>query len=299
MGAQKVKIIAGPCSIDLQNKAEVFDMLNIKISGKSALFGVRVVGLKSRTNFDPKNAFIGIDLESYEANVAKLMRGDFGIITCPSVEIANEIQSKNPEIFIATEVVDPWVQCSVLADFLKSSKAIVWNPAVNHLGFPIQIMAKFAKENGWKVGIKNGKALGAPVAISESKNAETPLDKSWSGLSTYASNLEKSDIYMIHRGVDSEDNMGFRNYPIHNMCIRVKQKTGNPMFLDPSHIAGPKKRSEIVDFTIDAMKIKCGDDFLYDGILLECGTSKSDTDQHITIAELEQIIVKLSEFRQI
>ncbi len=295
-----VKIIAGPCSVDFKNKIEIKESLGIKYSGKSALYGVRIVGLKSRTTFDPENAFIGIDIEDYGKNAEKLTHGDAALKIMPSVEIANEIQAENKDIFIATEIVDSWIQCSVLSLFLKSKKAIVWNPAVNHLGFPVQVMARFARKNGWKIGIKNGKSLGGSVIKSEEENIALSLDKSWSGLTSYANLIPHEDIFMIHRGVDTENNAGYRNYPVHNLCARVKSDIKNEMFLDPSHIAGPKKRSDIVDFTVDSMKIKHEvGGFLYDGILLECGTSKSDTDQHITIAELEEIIAKISSFRKI
>ncbi len=294
-----VKIIAGPCSVDFQNKHEIIESLGIKLNGKSALYGVRVVGLKSRTNFDPKNAFIGIDIENYNENCEIMMRAG-AIKNMPSVEIANEIQAISPNTFIATEIIDQWVQPAVLAKFLRSKNAIIWNPAVNHLGFPMQVMARFAKQNGWKVGIKNGKTLGSSLEKSEVQNQQTSLDKSWAGLASYADILHESDVFFIHRGVDLGDNQGFRNYPVHNLCSRVKNAINQEIFLDPSHIAGPKKRDEIVDFTVDAMKIKdVNGSYLYTGILLECGTAKSDTEQHISHAELEQIIAEVTKFRKL
>jgi hypothetical protein len=294
-----LKIIAGPCSIDFQNKQSVIESLGIKFGGKSALYGVRVVGLKSRTAFDPENAFIGIDIEAYMKNSLKMLENNANHEIFPSVEMANEIQEKNNDIYIATEVVDSWVQCKNLADHLKSNKAIVWNPAVNHLGFPSQINARFAQKFGWMVGIKNGKSLGASLEKSETQNSETSLDKSWSGLASYGSGIGFEDIFMIHRGVDLGDNFGFRNYPVHELCKRVKMSSKKPMYFDPSHICGPKKRSEIVDITIEAMKMSIGSGFLYDGVLIECGVSKSDTDQHITYDELEFMVGKISEFRKI
>jgi len=295
-----VKIIAGPCSVDFDNKKEIKDSLKIKYKGKIALYGVRIVGLKSRTSFDPKNAFIGIDLEKYEANCNNaIMQNSNTIDIAPSIEIANEIQGEFQEIFMATEVVDPWMQCRIMSKYLNSNRLIIWNPAVNHLGFLIQIMAKYAKAKQWKIGIKNGKSLGSNIDKSENKNIETSLDKSWIGLASYANCLHEKDILMIHRGVDLGENQGFRNFPVHNLCKRVKAKSQLGMFLDPSHILGPKMRSDIVNFTIESMKIKSGDGYLYNGILLECGTSKSDTDQHINHSELEEIVAKVSHFRQI
>ena len=46
------------------------------------------------------------------------------------------------------------------------------------------------------------------------------------------------------------------------------------------------------------MKIENGD-WLYDGILIEVGTSTTDTEQHITISELSNLIDEISKFREI
>ena len=72
------------------------------------------------------------------------------------------------------------------------------------------------------------------------------------------------------------------------------------MLFDPSHSYGPKLRAKIVEGTIEAMKIKLDNgDWLYDGILLEVGTSTTDTEQHIAINELSNIIDEISKFREI
>ena len=46
------------------------------------------------------------------------------------------------------------------------------------------------------------------------------------------------------------------------------------------------------------MKLDNGN-WLYDGALIEVGTSTTDTEQHITINELSNIIDELSKFREI
>jgi 3-deoxy-D-arabino-heptulosonate 7-phosphate (DAHP) synthase len=38
---------------------------------------------------------------------------------------------------------------------------------------------------------------------------------------------------------------------------------------------------------------------LYDGILIEAGTSKTDSEQHISIKELKELVKELSKFRKI
>jgi hypothetical protein len=57
-------------------------------------------------------------------------------------------------------------------------------------------------------------------------------------------------------------------------------------------------RDKIVDYTIEAMKMKISDtEYLYDGILIEVGTAKCDTHQHITVQELVEMTNRLAEFR--
>ena len=49
------------------------------------------------------------------------------------------------------------------------------------------------------------------------------------------------------------------------------------------------------------MKMKTDDDeFLYDGILMEAGSSSPvDLGEHVTINELKQLVVDLSKFRKL
>ena len=41
------------------------------------------------------------------------------------------------------------------------------------------------------------------------------------------------------------------------------------------------------------------ENFLYDGILIEVGRSKTDTEQHITVKELKELCCQLAEFRDL
>lgn len=60
-------------------------------------------------------------------------------------------------------------------------------------------------------------------------------------------------------------------------------------------------RSSIVEETIKAMQMKVPetDIYLYDGMLIEAGTSTTDTKQHITLEELFQMTSRLSDIRPI
>ena len=71
------------------------------------------------------------------------------------------------------------------------------------------------------------------------------------------------------------------------------------MYFDPSHSYGPKLRDQIVEGTIEAMAMRDGQDFLYNGILIETGTSKTDTNQHISLEELEAMTKELGTFRNL
>lgn len=126
------------------------------------------------------------------------------------------------------------------------------------------------------------------------------MEKVWLGLSSY-SNLPNERKVLIHRGVDSEIKSDFRNEVVHQCAKRAKMASdGIKLYFDPSHSFGPKKRDEIVNGTIEAMKMKDSKgNFLYDGILIEVGTSVTDTNQHITIQELKNMIGKINEFREI
>ena len=79
----------------------------------------------------------------------------------------------------------------------------------------------------------------------------------------------------------------------------MKEK-GFQVFFDPSHSFGPLLKNEIVQGTIKAMKMKTNDGKnIYDGVLIEVGTSVTDTEQHITLNELQELCTQLSEFREL
>jgi 3-deoxy-D-arabino-heptulosonate 7-phosphate (DAHP) synthase len=90
----------------------------------------------------------------------------------------------------------------------------------------------------------------------------------------------------------------YRNAPVHSVAALTKMSTENPMFYDPSHINGPKGADIIVKDTINAMKMVLPDGSpLYDGVLIEVGTSSTDTEQHISVDEYLRMIDELSKFR--
>jgi 3-deoxy-D-arabino-heptulosonate 7-phosphate (DAHP) synthase len=291
-----VRIIAGPCSIDKENIKEIYEIAEIKVNGSYAIWGTRIVGLKSRTNFNSSGEGMGIDFKSFLKN----LEGENEIPE--SVKIAEKIV-KETNLLVATEIMDPILQIPFYQKRIPKEKLLLWNPAVNQLGWPVLIMSYFAKKNDWYIGLKNPKWLGdfKKKADSLSYKGRTSMEKTWEGLVSYANFfLDKEKIVLIHRGVDIPEKRNYRNAPLHNLASRVKRHTGCLLFFDPSHSYGPKMREKILPATLKAMKIKIDEnEFLYDGILIEAGTSKTDSEQHISIKELKELVKELSKFRRV
>ena len=298
-----VKIIVGPCSLNDKSIEELKGIISINNQSFHPIYGVRVVGLKSRTELKNDASYMGMDFDVHMKIYNEIMNGNFNAINTfsyPSVEIAKEVLSIASDMIIATEVVDPVLQMPILANNIKQN-LFPWNPAVNQLGWQMKIIGEYAKKYGFSIGIKNAKNLGISAKDSEENNMTAPMEKVWKGLATYTGiQDDKNRIYMIHRGVDEPEKGDFRSLPVHNCAKRAKTSSGYNMLFDPSHSYGPKLRNKIVEGTIEAMSIKLDNGaWLYDGALIEVGTSTTDTEQHITINELSNIIDEISKFREI
>lgn len=295
MNNKKLMIIAGPCSIDQENKKEALMLSQIIVTNQSkqkqkAIFGCRIVGLKSRTSINPTGKDMGIDFPVFMENMDKLLSGKSSktLQNPPSVTIADEV-IKQTNMLVATEIMSPFVQLPVFEKPIFNNKLLIWNPAVNQLGWPILKMGKFAQRNNWYVGLKNGKWVN--------------MEKPWLGLADYTGliNTQQHDrLILIHRGVDTENKGDFRSLPVHEIAKTAKIKSNAKMFFDPSHTYGPKLRNKIVEETIEIMKMKINDqEYLYDGILIETGTSTTDSEQHITLNELQTLCDRLAVFRDL
>ena len=283
----KLSIIAGPCSVDKNNVREVYEIATIQVNGKRAIAGTRVVGLKSRTSLSIDGKNMGIDYAVFMKNVEKLIEGKTPntFEEPPSVQLAKQI-CIDTGLIIATEIMSPLVQLPSFESNIFKNKLFAWSPAVSQLGWPLMKMALFAKRNGWAVGIKNGKWKG--------------MEKTWEGLASYVqAHVEIDKAIMIQRGIETPDKGKFRSLPVHESAKQMKEK-GMKVYFDPSHSFGPLLRDEIIAGTIDAMKRKTDDGKnIYDGVLIEVGTSVTDTEQHITVAELKELCKRLSEFREL
>ena len=300
-----IKLFAGPDSLDDHNIDEVYQMAEMKVHGQPALYGARTVGLKSRTNFDRNNSdqgFMGFDFEAIMQNFNIFGHGGTtdDLVPLPTVQMAEKLY-RDTGLIGSSEIMLPAIQLACIKKSFANDPFLVWNSAVDQLGWHIRQMAGFAQEHGWTVGLKNGKWLGEEYKIAEKPDfkGKTSIETVWDGLVNYASIAPET--VLIQRGCDLPAKGEYRNQPIHYTALRTKRRhldKNVSLFFDPSHSLGPKLRDQIVAKTVEAMRMKLDDDhYLYDGILIEVGTAKCDTHQHITIAELQQLVDELSDFR--
>jgi len=241
---------------------------------------------------------MGIDFPIFRNNIDLLIQGKSinTLKVLPSVRIAKNI-IKETGLLVAAEIMDPMSQLPIFERMLPKEKVLIWNPAVSQLGWPVLNMSIFAKKNKWLIGLKNPKWFG------DENLGQTTMEKTWIGLTHYTGMNEpglEGKLILIHRGVDIYNKGDYRNLPVHQAAKRTKLATKAKLFFDPSHIHGPKLRDSIVKSTIEAMQMKIDEEnFLYDGILIEVGRSKTDTEQHITVKELKELCSQLAEFRDL
>lgn len=302
-GNRDLEIVAGPCQISPENLKEIYQMAEIRVNdGKGgmqrALYGERFVGLKSRTMLNGEGEGMGIDFPVISEQM--LIMPDRLEVVPPSVQMAEQFV-KDTDLLVATEVMMPDVQLPFYEGKIPAGKLMLWNPSVNQLGWQIAQTANIARRNDWLVGIKNGKALDIPLAAAnEATHTTTSLENTWVGLSSYARDMN-GQLILIHRGADTPEKGLYRSAPVHEIAKRAKERVPDAkLYFDPSHSFGQKLRDDIVEGTISAMLMTDEkNNFLYDGILIEVGTSDSDTGQHITVNEFEDMVKELARYRKL
>lgn len=298
-GPHDLEVIAGPCSVNLEHLNQLYEISEIQVSDgcggtHRAVSAVRFVGLKSRTEFNQGS--MGMDSSVIEQAII------FGSLqeTPPSVLLAQKFNQET-RMGIAAEIMIPHLQLPSYEDIIPRGQFFPWNPSIEQLGWTVKEIAQIASRNNWTIGLKNGKWLGESLEQITQPDNEiiTSMEKTWLGLATYAAS-SKCDIAFIHRGVDVPEKGDHRNALVHEVVKRLAKKVPQAgRFFDPSHSLGPKLRDNIVQTTIEAMKMTVGNDFLYTGILIEAGTSTTDTNQHITIDELKLMLNEIGKFRRL
>lgn len=302
---REISIIAGPCSINEENFYELFQLASMEFKNPDgiahrAISGVRIVGLKSRTYYRPDGKDLGIDYASYLHNLSVYQQGGsiHDLIMMPGIEMAKRFADETG-LLVATEIVSPLIQVPLYQRSLKENEMLLWNPAVSQIGWNFSEISQFLHNTNWKLGLKNPKWQGKRKYDSISGEDLSSMEKTWLGLSTYVSQ-NKERIVFIHRGVSITESGMYRNMPLHESAKKMKQLTSAKVYFDPSHSFGPKLRDKIVTGTIEAMRIMIAEDeYLYDGILIEAGTSLTDSGQHITHSELQNLVNELVKFRTI
>lgn len=308
------EIVAGACGLkpplSIDEGMQMGKILARNGKGRyPAVFRLRGVGVKSRTILDSSGKGMGVDYPYLEEAI--LTPGYFTgeIPEPPSIQFAREIVEKTG-MGVAAEIMFPDIQLPLYRGVVPPDHFMPWNPSVDQLGWHVLRMAVYAKENGWDVGIKNPKWLGMrPEDIVKKGSQLSALEKTWLGLGTYAAhNLKESNrLVLIQRGVDIPGKGDYRNLPVHKATETVKTLLQQMFphlqiraYIDPSHTNGEKRRDKICDFILECMCIASDDGrYLYDGVLVEVGTSDTDTGQHLTIPELSNLVWDLSSFRNI
>lgn len=98
-------------------------------------------------------------------------------------------------------------------------------------------------------------------------------EKHWLGIYAHllSSGFPKERLLTCHRGFSPgkmPNPQGYRNLPDFEMAMRIKEKMGIPMILDPSHIGGT--RENVHDICRQAQ------DFEFDGYMVEVHLNPAD-----------------------
>ncbi|MBI2337786.1 hypothetical protein HYU95_01250 [Candidatus Daviesbacteria bacterium] len=304
-----LEIIAGKCSFNLNHLDEEYKMAEIQVpDGKGgmmqALSAERMVGTKSRTGLslteEGKTEGMGTDADII---LRALITGSVEEVP-PSISFAERFV-KEMKMGVAAEIMTPHIQLPLYEGRIPKGMFMPWNPSNDQLGWHITEMAVAAGRNKWMLGLKHGKWLGTTYEEATSPGNEniTSMESTWHGLRSYAVPfLSDENIVFIHRGVDVPEKGKYRNRFVHEAVQRVaKMFPKNRRGFDPNHGFGPKLRDEIMEGTIEAAKMKVNnrDEYLYNLLLIEVGTSETDSGQHLTVDELGILVREISKFRKL
>lgn len=306
-----VEIVAGGCSLKPNVSLEEGRQIG-QIQAKNGrttfpgVFRLRGVDLKSRTKLDPTGKGMGCGWPTLQKAI--LHPGvPVEVPEPPSVEFARQMIQETG-MGVASEVMFPHLQLPLYQGVAPEGYFMPWNPSVDQLGWHVLQIALFAGQNGWDVGIKNPKWTGmAADEVTGDDQTLSPMEETWLGLATYAAPyLAQGRLILIQRGVDVPEKGDYRNLPLHQTTARVKAAVqalypGLEIlaYIDPSHTNGKARRREIVEFTLESMALQHEGEFVYDGVLIEAGTSDTDTEQHITVGELTNLVWDLSLKREV
>jgi len=127
------------------------------------------------------------------------------------------------------------------------------------------------------------------------KNQPWGDEKHWLGIVKHLTSVgfPEERIIMCHRGFSPyglENPRSLRNLPDWEMAARVKEQTGLPMVIDPSHIGGTV--DNVIAITKEASQTG-----LFNGFLIEAHPTPqeamTDAKQQLTVRQLGQLIESL------
>lgn len=127
------------------------------------------------------------------------------------------------------------------------------------------------------------------------KNQMWDDEKHWMGIAQHilAAGFPKDHLLICHRGFAPgklPNPKGLRNLPDYEMAMRVKEKLGLPMLLDPSHIGG--SQDNVINICLESKT------YAFDGYLIEmhCDPKKARTDTHqqLTACQLASLLEQLN-----
>lgn len=185
-------------------------------------------------------------------------------------------------ITVATEILLPEQLIQLIKGIGKKgdlNKVLLWIGSRNQNHLIQREIAKVIKEKMPKM---------VKLLI---KNQAWKDEKHWLGIVSHVlgSGISPKRLILCHRGFSSQgqnnpDNL--RNLPDFEMAMMVKEKTGLPMLIDPSHIGGSVENVLKV--------VKMAEKFDFDGMMIEAHPmpveAKSDAKQQLTFKELNSLL---------
>lgn len=183
-----------------------------------------------------------------------------------------EIKATTPQARFCCEVARP----EHVAACQKYGIDAIWIGARTS-GDPFSMNELTEAMRGWDI----------PVMV---KNAPTPDVKTWIGAIERCCQVGLKQVSAVHRGFDIYNNMGFRNHPLWEIVLELRQAMPEiPILCDPSHIGGKREWIEM----ISQMAL----DINLDGLMIEVHPDPekalTDAAQQITPAELTRLIDRL------
>lgn len=252
MKTKQKMIIAGPCAAESREQ-----VINCALEMKKR--GIKIIRAslwKPRTA--PGFEGVGIKGISWLSEVTKL------------------------GITVGTEILLPEQLIKLIKGINKEgdiSKVLVWIGSRNQNHLIQKEIARIVKEKM----PENVKLL--------IKNQAWGDERHWLGIIDHIleSGISPGRLILCHRGFspfgqNNPDNL--RNLPDFRMTMRIKEKTGLPMLIDPSHIGGTVENV----FKVISMAEKHD----FDGMMIEVHPqptdAKSDVKQQLTFKELDRLL---------